>query len=209
MEVSTNGHKANGGNSNVSNMLFIDHPAQVGFSYSDPIPGYISSSGSIIELPDETCPHYAHQCGTYSYPSPAYTANSTRNSAPSMWKTVQGFTGAFPKYSRSGFNFATESYGGHYGPVYNQSVGLVRAQLKRDCTDRTRYIEEQNDLIDAGELPGAHRINLETVLIGNGWYDPLLQYESYYNFSVYVSIPLGKALPVFEALLIVSARKHV
>ncbi|KAK3719712.1 hypothetical protein LTR37_004249 [Vermiconidia calcicola] len=183
---------------NISNMLFIDHRAQVGFSYSDPIPGYISSSGSIIELPDETCPHYAHQCGTYSYPSPAYTANSTRNSAPSMWKTVQGFTGAFPKYSRSGFNFATESYGGHYGPVYNQSVGLVRAQLKRDCTDRTRYIEEQNDLIDAGELPGAHRINLETVLIGNGWYDPLLQYESYYNFSVYpgntydIELPNGR-----------------
>ena len=48
----------------------------------------------------------------------------------------------------------------------------------------TRYIEEQNALIKAGQLQGAHHIELETVLIGNGWYDPLIQYEAYYNYSV-------------------------
>jgi carboxypeptidase C (cathepsin A) len=36
-----------------------------------------------------------------------------------MWKTLQGFMGAFPHYSRNGFSFTTESYGGHYGPVFN------------------------------------------------------------------------------------------
>jgi carboxypeptidase C (cathepsin A) len=36
-----------------------------------------------------------------------------------MWKTLQGFMGAFPQYSRNGFSFTTESYGGHYGPVFN------------------------------------------------------------------------------------------
>ena len=25
---------------------------------------------------------------------------------------------------------------------------------------------------------------METVLIGNGWYDPITQYEAYYNYSV-------------------------
>ena len=71
--------------------------------------------------------------------------------------------GAFPQYSRNEFNFATESYGGHYGPVFNE------------------YIETQNAL----NTSGTHQINLETVLIGNGWYDPLIQYQAYYNFTVY------------------------
>lgn len=151
-------------------MLFIDHPAQVGFSYSIPVPAYMSSVPDIIELPNATCPDYAAAmgtCGTYSYPNETDTANTTVNAAPSMWKTLQGFFGAFPQYSRHEFNFATESYGGHYGPIFNE------------------YLETQNALIKSGQLPGAHYIKLSTLLIGNGWYDPLVQYAAYYNFTVY------------------------
>ena len=43
---------------------------------------------------------------------------------------------------------------------------------------------QQNALIDAGQLSGAHHIDLHTVLIGNGWYDPIIQYEAYYNYTV-------------------------
>ncbi|KAF8848753.1 alpha/beta-hydrolase [Acephala macrosclerotiorum] len=78
-------------------------------------------------------------------------------------RTLQGFMGAFKQYSRRGFHFATESYGGHYGPIFNE------------------YIEEQN----AKNISGAHKISLETVMIGNGWYDPLIQYQAYYNFTVF------------------------
>jgi len=85
--------------------------------------------------------------------------------------------GAFPRYSRNGFALATESYGGHYGPIFSE------------------YFETQN----AKNIPGAHNISLETVLIGycflyfytyqanynrNGWYDPRLQFQAYYNFTV-------------------------
>src|ERR1700712_2902323 len=43
--------------SNVSNMLYIDNPTQVGFSYSVPVNGYVDpSTDSIITLPDATCP---------------------------------------------------------------------------------------------------------------------------------------------------------
>jgi len=151
--------------SNASNMLFIDQPTQVGFSYSIPIPGYLSGS-TIIELPDNNCPDYAAAtgtCGTYSKPNETLTANTTDAAAPNFYRTLQGFMGAFPQYSREKYNFATESYGGHYGPIFNE------------------YIETQNAL----NIPGAHKINLDAVLIGNGWYDPIIQYQAYYNFTVY------------------------
>ena len=154
--------------SNVSNMLFIDQPTQVSFSYSIPVPGYVdpSSGSNIITLPSNECPDYAtstDSCGTYSYPNETLTVNSTDAAAPYFYLTLQGFMGAFPQYSRETYNFATESYGGHYGPVFNE------------------YIETQNAL----DIPGTHKIHLNSVLIGNGWFDPLIQYQAYYNFTVY------------------------
>ena len=101
-------------------MLFIDQPAQTGFSYSIPIHGYQGIGGLVVQLPNENCPDWVSGCATYSNPSPAYTVNSTQNAAPGFWKTLQGFMGALPQYSRNGFNMATESYGGHYGPVFNE-----------------------------------------------------------------------------------------
>ena len=148
--------------SNASNMLFIDHPAQTGFSYSVPVDGYMTRGGDVKQLANRSCPQ-AHEssCGTYSLPNVNYTVNSTANAAPSFWKTLQGFMGALPQYSRHGIHFTTESYGGHYGPVFSE------------------YIEKQNAK-NAG-----HEIHLETVFIGNGWFDPLIQYQAYYNYTVY------------------------
>jgi len=122
----------------VSNMLFIDEPVDVGLSYSIPISGYIDEdSGNVIPLPNNSCPTDEDSCGTYPTPDTAYTVNSTEGAAPNFWKTLQAFMGAFPQYSRNEFNFATESYGGHYGPVFNE------------------YIETQN----AANVPGAKKIS--------------------------------------------------
>jgi len=151
---------------NASNMLFIDEPTQVGFSYSIPVPGFQDGNDAIVQLPNNTCPDYAQRfetCGTYSSPNHTLTVNSTAGAAPSMWKTLQGFMGAFPQYSRRGVSFTTESYGGHYAPIFNS------------------YFLDQN----AKNITGAHPIHLENVLIGNGWFDPLVQYQAYYNYSVY------------------------
>lgn len=146
-------------------MLYIEQPTQTGLSYSYPIPGY-EHFGRIVQLPEEKCPRDDHHCATYSYPSPALTSNTTINAAPNFWRTLQGFMGAFPQYSANGYHFTTESYGGHYGPVFNE------------------YIQEKNAEIAAGKSDG-HHIDLRSVMIGNGWYDPLIQYQAYYNFTVY------------------------
>ncbi|GAP91086.1 putative serine carboxypeptidase [Rosellinia necatrix] len=150
--------------SNASNLLFIDQPSQVGFSYSYPVDAYATDNGVVVLPEPGVCPDYApaDSCGTYAYPNLTLTASTTAGAAPNFWKTLQGFMGAFPQYSRHGFHFATESYGGHYGPIFNQ------------------YIEEQNKNLP----PRAKKIQLESVLIGNGWYDPIIQYQAYYNFTV-------------------------
>jgi carboxypeptidase C (cathepsin A) len=111
---------------NASNMLFIDEPTTVGLSYSIPIPGYKDGS-TIVQLPNATCPDYAQNygtCGTFSKPDLTLTANTTEGAAPNMWKTLQGFMGAFPQYSRNGFSFTTESYGGR-----NFNVRIARHTL--------------------------------------------------------------------------------
>ena len=164
--------------SNISNMLFIDQPVTTGFSYSQAVPAFTDqNSGLPVQLPSADCPEYAAdwQCGTYSYWNESLTANTTDGVGENFWKTLQGFMGAFPQYSRHNYYFMTESYGGHYGPIIND------------------YIEAQN----AKQIPGAHNVSLAGVLIGNGWYDPLLQYEGYYNFSVnpgntYIKSPMTK-----------------
>lgn len=147
-----------------SNMLFIDQPSQVGFSYSIPVPGTMDpDSGRISVLQDSICPSGSEKtCGTWSLPSVNLTANSTRNAAPNVWKTLQGFMGAFPQYSRDGLHLATDSYGGHYGPIFSD------------------YFMKQNE----ENISDAMKISLHSLLIGNGWMDPVIQFQAYYNFTV-------------------------
>lgn len=78
---------------------------------------------------------------------------------------ASGIHGSFSRVLPNGFHFASQSYGGHYGPIFNE------------------YIIQQNELIDCGELD-AHHIDLRSVQIGNGWYDPVVQFGSYYNYTV-------------------------
>ena len=151
---------------NASNMLYIDQPTQSGFSYSIPVPAYVDTdSGYIVTLPDAFCPPYAQNmgtCGTYSYANFSLTTSTTPSSAPNVWRTLQGFMGAFPAYSRSGVHLSTESYGGHYGPIF------------------ASYFESQNAALPSG----AQKIELHSLSIANGWYDPTIQYPAYYNYTV-------------------------
>lgn len=150
--------------SNASNMLYLDQPTDTGFSYSIPVNAYTSADGYIITLPDATCPDYApaDSCGTLSSANSSLTANSTPSAAPDFWAALQGFVGAFPQYSVNGVHLATESYGGHYGPVFAD------------------YIQEQN----AKNVAGATQIDLRSLAVGNGWFDPVIQFQAYYNFTV-------------------------
>lgn len=62
------------------------------------------------------------------------------------------------------FGIFTESYGGHYGPEF------------------AKYFESQNTKVAAGTVTGE---NIELIALGinNGWYDPVIQYKAYVDFS--------------------------
>ncbi|KAF1823079.1 putative carboxypeptidase 2, partial [Dissoconium aciculare CBS 342.82] len=151
---------------NYSNVIYIDQPLHVGFSYTNLVPGYLgydeeNEDDNIIELgPNESCPKDAEQCGCFSKPDPDTTANSTINAAPDFWLTLQAFMGTFPQYSNNGFHFGSESYGGHYVPVIS------------------KYIQDQNKA-----QPSARHIDLKSILIGNGWFSPQRQHKSFYDYG--------------------------
>jgi len=104
--------------------IYIDQPVNTGFSYSNPVPGYVTPTTSMwTELSSNTCPSYAltyGTCGTYGYVDPAATANSTASALPNLYKTLQAFTGVFPKYYRSNIHLFTSGYAGQYGALFSQ-----------------------------------------------------------------------------------------
>ncbi|KAK0460685.1 alpha/beta-hydrolase [Desarmillaria tabescens] len=94
------------------------------------------------------------------------TVNSTLSAAPFVWTAFQILfeSGQFSKFESREFIFATESYGGHYGPAF------------------VTYFDQQNALIQQGAIEGVE-IVVSALMINNGWYDPLIQNKAYIDFA--------------------------
>ncbi|KAI8961211.1 alpha/beta-hydrolase [Daldinia sp. FL1419] len=112
-----------------SNMLFIDQPNQVGFSYDVPTKGSLNLLTNEIYTPPNTrpdsLPPSAYLNGTFSSMNANYTSNTTETAAVATWHMLQGFLGAFPELNPPkdnilGVNLFSESYGGKYGPAFAQ-----------------------------------------------------------------------------------------
>ncbi|KAJ7639710.1 alpha/beta-hydrolase [Mycena polygramma] len=101
------------------------------------------------------------------------TVNSTESAAIQFWQAFQILfeSGEFSQYQSREFIFATESYGGHYGPSF------------------VTYFDQQNAAIAAGTVTGvpivvsAMMINKQILLSSAGWYDPLIQNLAYLTFA--------------------------
>lgn len=165
------------------NMLYLDQPTQVGFSYDvltnctvAPEMGEADPYGE--ERDYEVTPanftdgipevNVTHRVGTFPSQDPAQTANSTRVAAHAFWHFAQTWFFEFPGYkpADNGISIWAESYGGHYGPAFS------------------RFLEEQNDKIDNGDgnERGAHKIHLDTLGIVNGLIDVVVQGDSWIEF---------------------------
>lgn len=121
-----------------SNMLFIDQPNQVGFSYDTPTNGSLDLLTNEVYVPAESRPNSRPADmflnGTFSSRDANNTANTTETAAFAIYHMLQGFLGAFPQYNPPdngslGVNLFAESYGGKYGPVFAskwQEMNTVR-----------------------------------------------------------------------------------
>lgn len=175
-----------------SNVLFIDQPSQVGFSYDVATnASYDMLAQEVYEPPTPLSPglpDYMYLNGTFGTASAddavpyASTANTTQIAAHATWHFLQAWLAAFPQYNPAlqpnstattnvtavGVSLFTESYGGKFGPVF------------------AAYFEEQNQRRLNGSIPSASTlaIQLEAVGIMNGLIDDLVQ-DYYYPLFAY------------------------
>ncbi|PVH89877.1 alpha/beta-hydrolase [Cadophora sp. DSE1049] len=155
-----------------SNMLFIDQPNQVGFSYDTPTNGSIDLLTSDLYTPPQVLPSSqpatTFMNGTFSSLNSSNTANTTEIAGMVIWHMLQGFLGAFPEYGPNssttmGVHLFAESYGGKYGPAF------------------ASIWEEQNLRRSNGTLSrgGTIEIKLASLGIVNGCVDDLIQAPFY------------------------------
>ncbi|KAH8647247.1 serine carboxypeptidase [Xylariales sp. PMI_506] len=165
---------------NEVNMLYLDQPVQVGFSYDVPTNG----SRRVVDLGDawglemESVPedfsdgvpesNLTSHVGTFSSQKLSQTADTTAHAAHALWHFAQTWFFEFPYYKPADDRISlwAESYGGHYGPSF------------------FRFFQEQNEKILNGSSNerGAKYIHLDTLGIVNGLIDAVIQAESYISF---------------------------
>ncbi|CAD6443924.1 4be9c331-3a30-49d4-bdac-116fd0d5d68c [Sclerotinia trifoliorum] len=160
-----------------SNMLYIDQPNQVGFSYDTPTNCSVDLLTTDLYTPQQTLPKSqpadTFLNGTFSSLNVNNTANTTQLAGMAIWHMLQGFLGAFPQYapnnkSAMNIHLFAESYGGKYGPAF------------------ATLWEEQNAKRANGTISQSKTIDIKLKSLGiiNGCVDDLIQAPYYPDFAV-------------------------
>ncbi|KAI8196176.1 Carboxypeptidase S1-like protein A [Colletotrichum sp. SAR 10_65] len=161
---------------NEVNLLYIDQPNQVGFSYDvlTNLTAHMNEEGYMDSFPADFSDgipesgNWTYRYGTASSQNTSQTAHTTAHAAHSLWHFAQTWFFEFPFYKPidDKVSLWAESYGGHYGP------GILK------------HFQNQNELIQNGSSPekDAHYIHLDTLGIVNGLIDFVIQAETWITF---------------------------
>jgi carboxypeptidase C (cathepsin A) len=162
---------------NEVNMLYIDQPTQVGFSYDELVNGTAvpDKENDVFKvIPADFSDgvpgsNLTHHVGTFSSQKLTQTPNTTAQAAHAFWHFAQTWFTEFPHYkpADSRISLWAESYGGHYGPAF------------------FHFLQQQNDKIASGNSTEkeAHYLHLDTLGIVDGLLDIVVQQESFITFG--------------------------
>ncbi|KAK7974103.1 hypothetical protein PG989_015951 [Apiospora arundinis] len=147
---------------NHANLLYIDQPAQTGFSYDVATPGVLDAvTGAIFPGDSWTGPlNHTALNGTFSSQDSTKFVNTTAVAAEAIWEFLQIWMSEFSAYRRDKISVWTESYGGHYAPAIARLL--------------------QSRAYDLGAVP----VTVGTVGIISGFIDFLTQFEYFPSFAV-------------------------
>ncbi|OLL24784.1 Carboxypeptidase Y [Neolecta irregularis DAH-3] len=95
--------------------------------------------------------------------------SSTTAAAKDVFAFLTLFLQNFPKYSNRDFYIAGESYAGHYIPA------IAKAILEHTKGNSKEFYSVASQT----EVDAIPKINLKSILIGNGYVNPLIQYLKY------------------------------
>ncbi|CAG8500734.1 9125_t:CDS:2 [Racocetra persica] len=102
----------------------------------------------------------------YSYGS---GVSNSLAAATDVYAFLQIFFQEFPQYANLDFHIAGESYAGHYIPA-------IAAEINNNNKGTSSWIL-------ANQPKALKHVNLESILIGNGLVDPLVQYKYYADMA--------------------------
>lgn len=116
---------------NHANMLYIDQPIQVGFSYSSLINGTYSSTSLAVTPNNGTSTPPLPGQGIFADQSVSSTANTTVASARGLWAFSEHWFSSFPGYDTLSTDISIwgNSYGGMYVPEFAATVSKGLKQL--------------------------------------------------------------------------------